>query len=84
MCRYCVATFAGCRRRLENSGRFRPDVELSGDAAERPRMLVVGISGASNYRGKNGKQPGSNGEDEIIKGLINDFDRIALKDRTDN
>lgn len=52
-----------------------------GDSAERPRALVVGISGAWNFRGKKGKRTGPKGEDEIVKGLINDFDNFALKHR---
>jgi predicted P-loop ATPase len=49
--------------------------------SDRPRFVPVSIPGVSSFRGVIGKKIGPNGDRRDVKGVIPDFDRIALKGR---
>jgi uncharacterized protein (DUF927 family) len=49
---------------------------------EYPRFGVIGISGAWNWRGRVGKVQGADGETQVEKGPIPDFDHIKWNGRT--
>jgi hypothetical protein len=51
------------------------------DSADKPRFLVIGLSGVWNFRGAKGKNTSAEGEQQNIKGFINDFDLVKLDGR---
>lgn len=52
-----------------------------GEAAETPRFLVIGISGAWSWRGRRGKEVNANGKRVDVYDVIPDLDRITWEGR---
>jgi hypothetical protein len=52
-----------------------------GDASDKPRWLAIGLGGVNNWKGRNGKKDGPNGEQLDVKGPIPDLDRIRWTKR---
>jgi hypothetical protein len=52
------------------------------DATEKPRFLVLGLSGVWNFRGTVGKISGASGQLQDVKGLIKDFELLDLRRRS--
>lgn len=53
-----------------------------GDSAEKPRALPVAINGVWGFRGTVGKDFDADGARVGVKGVISDFARIELRDRS--